>query len=85
MSRALLALSAVTLMELVSVAAFADQRDSYDRRGYLNICRVMVRQKICPTGTCPPGNLGLAMGADPSLHAPLRQRAGPQGGREIAL
>jgi len=33
MSRALLALTAVTLMELVSVAAFADQRDSYDRRG----------------------------------------------------
>ena len=55
MSRALLALTAVTLMELVSVAAFADQRDSYDRRGYLNISRVMVRQKICPTGTCPPG------------------------------
>jgi hypothetical protein len=56
MSRALLAMVTFALVEMVSVAALAQVGgDSYDRRGWQNICRQRVRAKICPTGTCPKG------------------------------
>ena len=55
MSKAAFGLVAFSLVGLVSFAAFADQRDSYDRRGWQNVCRQMVRGKICPTGDCPKG------------------------------
>jgi hypothetical protein len=54
-SKALFALIVFALMDVISVAAYADQRDSYDRRGWQNICRQRVRAKICPTGDCPKG------------------------------
>ena len=55
MSKAMLALICFCVMELISVASFADQVDSNDRRGWQNICRTRVRAKICPTGVCPKG------------------------------
>ena len=57
-SKAMFALVAFSLMEVISLASYADQQgDSFDRRGWQNICRNRVRAKICPTGTCPKGTL----------------------------
>ena len=55
MSRAMLLLICCSVMELASLASYADQVDSNDRRGWQNICRTRVRAKVCPTGVCPKG------------------------------
>ena len=55
MPKMLLSVIAFTLVGLISVQALADEPDSYDRRGWQNICRERVRAKICPTGVCPKG------------------------------
>jgi hypothetical protein len=56
MSKSMLALICFSLVELISVAGFAQvDGDTYDRRGWQNICRTRVRAAICPTGVCPKG------------------------------
>jgi hypothetical protein len=55
MSTLTLAVATCVLVFLTSYPTLADQRDTYDRRGWQNICRTRVRAMICPTGECPHG------------------------------